>query len=148
MKTIQIDGSDIVEEVPKRPSKARKVVKRKKVSITKLKHKLDAVFSKYIRAKYPKVCYTCGRTDVTLQCGHFVARSYLATRFDENNCRPQCIGCNLFGNGKPLDFEEHLKQELGEDFVEKLKAKRHTITLLTPSWYEEEIRKYEELLEK
>ena len=118
---------------------------RKSKSISKLKHELDAVFSKYIRAKYPARCYTCGKQG-TLQCGHFVARSYLATRFDEDNCRPQCVGCNIFGGGKPLDFEENLIAELGKKRVEAIKKKRHEITILTPQWYEEKIKHYQHLL--
>ena len=118
----------------------------KKWTLSKWKHTLDKYFSLYIRATYSPECYTCGARDKVLQCGHFVARSYLATRFDEDNCRPQCVGCNLFGGGKPLDFEEHLIRDLGKKRVEALKRKRHTITHLTPAWYEERIAHYRSLL--
>jgi len=113
----------------------------------KLKKKLDQVFSWYIRAKYDKSCYTCGRTG-TLQNGHFVSRQYLATRWDENNCRPQCVGCNIYGHGKPLDFEERLKKELGDNAVEEMKKKRHTITKVGMRWYEEQIAHYQNELKK
>lgn len=106
------------------------------------KKELDRVFSIYIRNKYPKECYTCGKTDTPLQCGHFVPRQYLATRWHENNCRPQCVGCNIYGNGKILDFEEHLKRDLGEQYVEELKATRHTSLKLDTVWYKIEIEKY------
>lgn len=107
----------------------------------KLKKELDRLFSLYIRAKYPKRCYTCGKSG-TLQCGHFIPRQYLATRWDENNCRPQCVGCNIFGGGKPLDFEERLKEELGSELVEKMKMSRHKILKLDRNWYLAEIEKY------
>jgi 5-methylcytosine-specific restriction endonuclease McrA len=110
------------------------------------KKELDRVFSLYIRAKYPKVCYTCGKVDTALHCGHFVSRQYLATRWDENNCRPQCVGCNIYGNGKPLDFEENLKRELGNDFIEKIKASRHISLKLDIQWYIAEIEKYKLLI--
>lgn len=113
-----------------------------------LKQKLDKFFSRYIRAKYPKVCYTCGRTEVTLQNGHFISRQYLMTRWDERNCRPQCVGCNMYGGGKPLDFEEKLKKELGEDVVEKMKASRHQMLKVDRLWYEEKIEYYKQELEK
>lgn len=116
-------------------------------SSAKLKKELDRVFSLYIRAKYPKVCYTCGKQGGTLQNGHFVARNYLATRFEEDNCRPQCVGCNMFGNGKPLDFEEHLIKELGAKRVNQVKRMRHEITILTPQWYEERIAYYKGMLQ-
>lgn len=117
----------------------------RKKSQAQLKKDFDKIFSVWIRLKHPKRCYTCGKAETTLQCGHFVSRSYLATRWDENNCRPQCVGCNIWGNGKPLDFEENLKREIGEILVEKMKQSRHQILKLTPSWYEEQIKKYTDL---
>lgn len=116
-----------------------------KVSQAKLKKELDRLFSIYIRSKYPQYCYTCGRTGI-LQCGHFISRQYLATRWDENNCRPQCVGCNIYGNGKPLDFEERLKKELGDNFVEEMKKKRHTITKVSIQWYKDQIEFYKDKL--
>lgn len=106
------------------------------------KKELDRVFSIYIRGKFPKECYTCRKTDVTLQCGHFVSRQYLMTRWEEDNCRPQCVGCNMFGNGKPLDFEERLKEELGEKRVEDMKKSRHQMLKVDIPWYQEQIEHY------
>ena len=131
----------------KKPTGMRggKPVKKAK-SLSKWKHELDAVFSKYIRKTHPAICYTCGGIGKVLQCGHFIARSYLATRFDESNCRPQCVGCNMFGRGKPLEFEEHLKAELGDEFVEEMKTRRHNITKITPAEYEVRIEYYKRLI--
>lgn len=119
----------------------------KALTPAKMKKELDRLFSLYIRAKYPKKCYTCGKVGVTLQNGHFVSRSYLATRWNENNCRPQCVGCNLFGGGKPLDFEENLKKELGNEVVEAMKMSRHQILKLDRNWYLEQIATYEQRLQ-
>ena len=126
-------------------------VKRKKgkLSMAKLKKKLDAVFSKVIRHSHAVngvvTCYTCGKVGEvkTMQCGHFVSRQYLATRWSKDNTRPQCAGCNLFGDGKPLDFEENLKEEIGDVKVEEMKKSRHQIIKLDVKWYEAEIKKYE-----
>lgn len=114
---------------------------------SKLKAELDRVFSLYIRAKYPKECYTCRAKGKTLQCGHFVSRTYLATRWDENNCRPQCVGCNIWGAGKPLDFEDRLVEDLGAEAVSQIKQKRKEITKLTRADYEERIAYYKGILE-
>lgn len=126
--------------------------KSKSKTQAKLKKELDKVFSLYIRQKFSDSngnnrCYTCGKagTIKTMQCGHFVSRQYLATRWDENNCRIQCAGCNLFGNGKPLDFEENLKKELGDEYVEQMKASRHQSLKLDRHWYLEQIEKYKSL---
>lgn len=136
-----------INQDARKPKKAPKP-RTKTKSLSKLKKELDRVFSIYIREKYPARCYTCGvsKHRKNLQCGHFVSRQYLATRWDENNCRPQCVGCNMFGNGKPLDFEENLKRELGSEFVEEMKARRHQILKLDRQWYEEKIAYYTSLI--
>ena len=119
-----------------------------------LKKELDRVFSIYIRTIHSdengeNTCYTCGKagTIKTMQCGHFVSRQYLATRWSVDNCRIQCAGCNLFGNGKPLDFEERLKKELGDEYVEEMKASRHQSLKLDRHWYLEQIEKYKALVD-
>lgn len=138
-------------------SKPRKVTPKRKreKSLAKLKKELDSVFSRYIRQKYSDnqgevSCYTCGKRGhwKTMQNGHFVSRQYLATRWDENNCRVQCAGCNLFGNGQLLDFEENLKLELGPTFVENMKFMRHQILKLDRVYYETRIRYYKDILKE
>jgi len=131
---------------PKKPVGAKNKPKKAKPKTQAwLKKELDRVFSIYIRQKYDKSCYTCGKVG-TLQNGHFVSRQYIATRWDENNCRPQCVGCNIFGNGKPLDFEERLKKDLGGDFIEEMKLTRHQSLKLDRHWYTAEIEKYKLLI--
>jgi hypothetical protein len=146
-KTTPMKRTPLRAKTPLRGSTKPKVKSKKKKAPktqAQLKKDLDAIFSKYIRAKYLKECYTCRKTEVTLQNGHFVSRQYLATRWDEDNCRPQCVGCNIFGNGKPLDFEERLKHDLGDEHVEKMKFSRHTMVKLNKKWYEEQIAIYKE----
>lgn len=137
----------------KRPHKApfarKRRVKPKKAklpSLSKLKRETDKYFSLYIRAKYPKECYTCGGRG-TLQCGHFISRSYLATRWTESNARPQCVGCNIWGSGKPLDFEERLKKDLGSDQVEQMKLSRKELIKPNRAFYNEQISHFKELLQ-
>lgn len=145
----------VLNRKPKKKAVAVKNKPKKARSKTQaqLKKELDRVFSIYIRTKHSDKdgnnhCYTCGKagTIKTMQCGHFVSRQYLATRWHENNCRIQCAGCNLFGNGKPLDFEEQLKKELGSDYVEEMKASRHQSLKLDRNWYQEQIDKYKNLV--
>lgn len=62
--------------------------------------KLDEVFSRYIRLRdadehgYIR-CISCGRIHHfnETDCGHFINRSHMATRFDEQNCNGQCRSC-------------------------------------------------------
>lgn len=112
-----------------------------KKSLGALKKELDTVFSLYVRAKYPKVCYTCGR-EGKLQNGHFVIRQYLMTRWEEDNCRPQCFGCNIRGKGRTADFEERLIEELGEARVKEIKALRKELLQPNRAWYESQIDLY------
>jgi hypothetical protein len=120
--------------------------KRKEKTQAQLKKDLDTVFSLYVRQIYPKVCYTCNKPAERLQCGHYISRQYLVTRWSIDNCRPQCWGCNGYGKGQPLIFEEKLKAEYGNDFVEKMKASRHQMMKVDRNWYAAEIAKYKSLL--
>lgn len=79
------------------------------------------------------------------QCGHFVPRQYLSLRFDEVNCHAQCYACNMLYNGQPSAYAIRLKNDYGEDIVEKLEKRRREITKLTPAWYEEKIEHYKNL---
>ena len=132
-----------------KPTKRIQTTSKPKTA-AKLKKDLDAIFSKYIRLKYSDengnvACYTCGKVMhwKQIQNGHFISRQYLATRWHEDNCRPQCVGDNIFGNGKPLDFEERLKEELGSQYVEDMKMLRHKSLKLDRHWYAEQIAIYQ-----
>lgn len=78
--------------------KAKKDQEKKKakagLSKSKLRDKLDAVFSKYIRLKYSDDkgycrCISCGKVFPwkEIQNGHYMSRRYMSTRFSEDNCR-------------------------------------------------------------
>lgn len=144
-----------VVEAPKRPLRAtlkrksklttaevKKKAKKAK-TITWYKKELDRLFSLYVRGKYKKECYTCGYQG-KLQCGHFVSRMYLATRWDEDNCRPQCQMCNLWGKGMTLEFEERLITELGIERVQQMKDLRKQVLKLDKVFYEQWISHYTE----
>lgn len=126
----------------------RKKSPKKASSPSKLKKELDRVFSLFVRQYHAKRCFTCGKETNLLQCGHFIPRSYLATRWDFDNCRPQCVGCNIWGRGKLLDFEDNLIKEIGLDRVTALKQKRREVWKLKPEWYVHQINKYTQALVK
>lgn len=129
-------------ETPRRkprkwPQKGAGAKKRKSkpVTITKLKKEADRLFSLFIRQKYANSegivkCFTCEYSNhwKKLQNGHFVSRYYLATRYDERNCRPQCYTCNMFRNGMTPHFAENLKKEYGPGIIEELFAKARPLT--------------------
>jgi len=97
---------------------------------TKLKKELDKVFSQYVRYAAADdngivECYTCYNKKHVKEMhnGHFISRRHLSTRWDENNCRPQCPRCNLFAQGEQWLFGSRLTAELGKDIVQQLQIK-------------------------
>ena len=130
-----------------------KILKKKKPKTkTWYKRELDRVFSIFIRQSYAVcgvvACYTCGREGEVkeLQNGHFVPRQYMATRWDERNCRPQCYACNMLYNGQPSAYAVRLEAET-PGIVKELEALRRTIKQWTIKELEEMIAKYKELIQ-
>ena len=90
-------------------------MKNKRKTLVK---KLDKVFSEYIRKRTADhngnvECFTCGKIDhwKKMQCGHFQSRKHYSTRWDENNCQVQCVGCNMFKGGEQYKFGLKLNQQ-------------------------------------
>lgn len=67
-------------------------------------------------------CVTCSHVApaAELQVGHFIGRSRLSTRFDEKNVSLQCVQCNYFGSGKPVEYEALLRRTWGDETVDDL----------------------------
>lgn len=143
----KVRSTPLAKKTTLRRLEAKKPHAKKEQTQAKLKKELDRLFSLYIRKIYPPFCYTCGKPAERLQNGHYISRQYLATRWSEKNCRPQCWGCNGYGKGQPLIFEEKLKAEYGNDFVEEMKASRHQTIKLDRNWYLAEIERYKAILE-
>lgn len=122
--------------------------KKKSESITTLKKKLDMLFSLYIRQKYELgglvICYTCGveKPIKSMQNGHFWSRSNLSVRWDEDNCRPQCSGCNVFKHGNYIVYTQKMMQELGEDLFEALELKKNIPYSPSKEWLTKQIEFY------
>lgn len=79
---------------------------------------LDIIFSQLIRLKEADEhgmvkCYTCDEIKhwKQIQCGHFIPRAQMPTRFSEKNCRPQCKQCNEDKRGNLVVFSERLEVE-------------------------------------
>lgn len=80
-----------------------KITEKGKMKKPNLKAKLDRVFSEYIRlrdtAGHTKDgyfrCISCGQIKPYSQadCGHYIGRQHMATRYNEINCNAQCRNC-------------------------------------------------------
>lgn len=97
---------------------------------SKLRDELDKVFSQYIRLKYSDEngycrCISCGKIHFwkDIQCGHYMSRRYMSTRWSEDNTRPQCVSCNIFNQGNIQMFRRALIKEIGEQRVDLIEAR-------------------------
>lgn len=113
--------------------------------------KLDTIFSIYLRKSYANdfgmsSCYTCNKQFhyKDLQCGHYIPRGNMNTRWDESNCRPQCMQCNVFKKGNYTEYSYRLLKECGEGELERLNTLKNTIKQWTTVELKEMIRKYKE----
>ena len=122
----------------------------KKKSLSYYKKKLDAIFSKYIRARDKYICYTCNRQcdKWSSQNGHFVPRQYLKTRWDERNNHCQCYACNMLHNGQPSRYAQRLREDFGDGIIDELEANRGIPIKLEVEWYLDKIKYYEEEFKK
>lgn len=120
--------------------------KKKLPSISQLIKEADRLHSIQVRSRVVNergetACYTCGKWShwKKLHCGHFLSRYYKAARWDDDNCRPQCMMCNLWKRGDPITFRQNLIKEIGEKRVLAVEAKRHQSTKLTREFLEDVI---------
>lgn len=87
----------------------------------KLVHKLDDVFSEYIRLRDADengmvTCITCPDrhhwTDI--DCGHFMSRAHMSTRWELKNANGQCRLCNSTHDGKQVEHAAGINKKYGE----------------------------------
>lgn len=125
--------------------------KKKPKTLSKYKKELDTIFSQFIRLRDADgngICYcvTCGKPYPwkEIQNGHFISRSKLATRFDEDNCHAQCYGCNVCHYGEVIKYMLWMENQYGRQFVDKLIKKSEEIVKISIPQYKESIADYKE----
>lgn len=87
-----------------------KKLKKKRFQRSKLIAEADRIFSIYIRGRDAwKPCCTCGaKWEENFQCGHFVSRRHILTRWTDRNAHSQCPKCNLWGSGEQYLHSLHV----------------------------------------
>ncbi len=117
------------------------------------KTKAWSAFSRYIRLRdavittggidYAK-CFTCGAVHPIkeMDAGHWIPRNRLGTFMDERNVHAQCRGCNRFGGGKPVEYQEHLLKLYGDDILNDLTRQARTSVKVLKSEWETMEREY------
>ncbi len=125
----------------KQKPKTRSKVK----SITKLMKECDAIFSRKVRrvdiGEEFIQCFTCEKafSKKKVHCGHYLSRYYKAARWNEDNCRPQCMMCNMWRKGEPIVFRQKLINEIGEARVLAVEALRDAPIKLSREFLEEKL---------
>tara|TARA_R100001463_G_scaffold923_2_gene4082 strand:+ start:1043 stop:1432 length:390 start_codon:yes stop_codon:yes gene_type:complete len=124
-------------------------------TISKLKKKLDVLFSQYIRLRNADhlgrvKCFTCGveKHWKELQAGHFQSRSHHSTRWDEVNVQVQCVKCNMFRQGEQYKFGLYLDDRYGDGTAEELEQRAKTIVKLNRVDYEEAVERYKKKIKE
>lgn len=129
--------------IRKSPKKAKKP---KVKSISKLMREADRLFSIKVREKGAQNdtnhCFTCGNGFLIrhLQCGHYISRAVKCLRWEKNNCRPQCVGCNIFKKGNIIEFRINLVEDIGDVKVEEMESRRKESFKLTRPYLENLIK--------
>lgn len=127
------------------------LAKKKKINYKK---ELDKYFSRYIRLRDSvdgkNQCVTCKRVYEikSMDCGHYVSRTYLNTRFDEQNCHPQCKSCNVFKNGNMDEYALYLIGKYGDNILEELNDRKNQSIKISAAEYREKIEHYKTLIEQ
>lgn len=123
----------------------------------KLIKKLDDVFQMCIRYRDNFTCITCDKKfrrgeRTELHAGHYISRGNYSTRWDEENVNAQCAGCNLKQSRGDAwiwhRYETELKLKYGEDVIDRLFKKKHSVFKITTPWLKEQIDYYTKALKE
>lgn len=118
--------------------KPKKVIKPTSLNRQAIIKKLDKFTSLYVRQKGADkngiaTCYTCGARYYwkDMDCGHYIKRRYLHTRWDLNNVRPQCLTreSRLYRNGKWVSISDIKEGNIVRAFNEKTLEPEYTKVL-------------------
>lgn len=101
---------------------------KKKLTRSKIVKKLDNIFSQYIRLSASDkdgncTCVTCGKVahwkGEGQQAGHFISRSAYSIRWNEDNVKVQCVGCNVYRYGEQYKFSLYLGKKKSQELLDK-----------------------------
>lgn len=120
-------------------SRAKKKPKKLQPYST-LKNKMDRLFSEFVRRRAADengmvrcVCCRVLKPWKELQCGHFVTRGRLATRWDIENSNPQCGRCNVLLRGNAVGYARFLENRYGPSIFATLEERSRITTKFTRS---------------
>jgi len=110
----------------------------------KLIAKLDRIFSEYIRLRdsnHEGYCQCISSGNVyywkDIDCGHFINRKHMSTRYNEKNCNAQSRSDNRFDEGNALGYAIGLIGKYGKGILEELEEEKFKTKKYTPAELEE-----------
>jgi hypothetical protein len=120
-KTKRLCATCVVKE-KKAKQKVRKEIKRKIKQETITQSRLDQITSWLVRGAHINKCHACEITldPKGLQCGHFVGRTKVATRYHLTNLAPLCLKCNMYTPHHVWNLGKSLNRIWGEDTTEDM----------------------------
>ena len=57
-----------------------------------------------------------------MDCGHFMGRTHMSTRWLLDNLGVQCLTCNRVDNGRPDKFAEYIDRTYGKGHADWIRA--------------------------
>jgi hypothetical protein len=130
--------------------KTKKAKKPKKKTLGQLHKQLVELCQKWARISRADdngmvQCFTCPTVKhyKNMSGGHYIPKTFYATRYDKDNIRPQCTGCNIFKGGNLIAFRENLVLEIGRCRVEIMELCRKATFIRTREWLEQQIVDYD-----
>jgi hypothetical protein len=88
-------------------------------------------------------CVTCWdkKHYKEIQNGHFISRGNYKYRWDEDNCFPQCMPCNIYKSGNYIAYTLFMIWKYGKQKVEEIQNDKELIKISTPE-LREKIEEY------
>lgn len=128
-------------------------MRKRKPSRGRIVARFDKVFSEYVRRKDADhrgyiQCFTCGVVKhwKEVDAGHFQTRAKYSTRWDCDNVKPQCKGCNMTNGGQQYVFGRMLDHHHGDGFADQVVKKSNQMRKWSSSEMEAEILRLRELI--
>jgi hypothetical protein len=91
---------------------------------TKIKRKLDKIFSAYIHKRDGETCIWCQRKGIRMNTSHILPKEFEISRWDPNNAILLCARCHRLGrtsfHQSPLHFYEFYVNHYGQEMVDYL----------------------------
>lgn len=91
------------------------------------------------------ICVTCGKIGGKKDGGHFLPTStYPAIRYYTKQIKPQCITCNQYNGGMPIEYTSCMIEKYGIEFVKDLQSQKRVTRKYSLEYYQ----KYKKVMTK